>query len=368
LNHIQNNAIDQQRLAATIKTAVRMLDNTIDLNFYPTPEAENANLRHRPIALGLMGLQDALFKLRLPFEDENTLEFVDATMEFIAYHAIASSCRLARERGAYKSFDGSLWDQGIFPLDSLDELEKERGAAVNIDRKKRMDWNAVKESVATWGMRNSNVMAIAPTATISNIAGCFPSIEPIYKNIYVKSNMSGEFTVVNDYLVKDLKRMGLWTEDMLEQLKFYDGNITKIQSIPLELKELYKEVFEIDPILLIKMTALRSKWIDQSQSHNVFMQGTSGKKMDAIYTAAWEMGLKTTYYLRTMAVSQIEKSTLDAVKYYFTQKRSYQNEPIAAKQTAIEQNSGILSTGDKTPARTVTNFKDLLDPECEVCT
>lgn len=367
LNHIQNSAIDQQRLAATIKTAVRMLDNTIDLNFYPTPEAENANLRHRPIALGLMGLQDALFKLRLPFEDENTLEFVDATMEFIAYHAIASSCGLARERGAYKSFEGSLWDQGIFPLDSLDVLEKERGAAVNVNRKKRMDWDALKESVATWGMRNSNVMAIAPTATISNIAGCFPSIEPIYKNIYVKSNMSGEFTVVNDYLVKDLKRMGLWTEDMLDQLKYYDGNIDKIESIPIELKALYKEVFEIDPILLIKITALRSKWIDQSQSHNVFMQGTSGKKMDAIYTAAWEMGLKTTYYLRTMAVSQIEKSTLDAVKYYFTQKRSHLNEPNSSTPTATGRDNGNFSSGDKTTARPVTNYKDILNPDCEVC-
>jgi len=368
LNHIQNNAIDQQRLAATIKTAVRMLDNTIDLNFYPTPEAENANLKHRPIALGLMGLQDALFTLRLPFEDENALEFVDATMEFISYHAIEASCGLARERGAYKSFDGSLWDQGIFPLDTLAELEKERGAVLNVDRKKRMDWNALKESVATWGMRNSNVMAIAPTATISNIAGCFPSIEPIYKNIYVKANMSGEFTVVNHYLVQDLKRMGLWTEDMLEKLKYYDGNIDKIQSIPIELKALYKEVFEIDPILLLKMTALRSKWIDQSQSHNVFMQGTSGKKMHEIYTAAWELGLKTTYYLRTMAASQIEKSTLDAMKYYFTQKRSYLNEPVSSIPTALGQNNGNLISGDKTPARPVTNYKDLLESDCEACT
>jgi len=368
LNHIQNNAIDQQRLAATINTAVRMLDNTIDLNFYPTPEAENANLRHRPIALGLMGLQDALFKLRLPFEDEKALEFVDATMEFIAYHAIASSSRLARERGAYNSFDGSLWDQGIFPLDTLAELEKDRGVALNIDRKKRLDWNALKESVAAWGMRNSNVMAIAPTATISNIAGCFPSIEPIYKNIYVKSNMSGEFTVVNHYLVEDLKRMDLWAEDMLEQLKYYDGNIGKIQSIPTKLKALYKEVFEIDPILLLKMTALRSKWIDQSQSHNVFVQGTSGKKMHAIYTAAWEMGLKTTYYLRTMAVSQIEKSTLDAVKFHFTQKRSYRNNPISSNQTTLGLHTGNIVSGDKTPARHVTNFKDTLDSDCEVCT
>ncbi|CAB1057134.1 Ribonucleotide reductase of class Ia (aerobic), alpha subunit (EC [Olavius sp. associated proteobacterium Delta 1] len=367
-NHIRNNAIDQKRLAATIKTAVRMLDNTIDLNFYPTPEAENANLKHRPIALGLMGLQDALFKMRLPFEDENALEFVDATMEFIAYHAIASSCGLAQERGAYKSFDGSLWDQGIFPLDTLAELEKERGTALNINRKQRMDWNALKESVAAWGMRNSNVMAIAPTATISNIAGCFPSIEPIYKNIYVKANMSGEFTVVNDYLVKELKRIGLWTEAMLEQLKYYDGNINKIHSIPMELKALYKEVFEIDPLLLIKMTALRSKWIDQSQSHNVFMQGTSGKKMHEIYTAAWEMGLKTTYYLRTMAVSQIEKSTLDAVKYYFTQKRNHQNEPIAAIPTALAKDSGILNPVAKTPAKHVTNFKDIMEPDCEACT
>jgi len=313
-------------------------------------------------------LQDALFTLRLPFEDENALEFVDATMEFISYHAIEASCGLARERGAYKSFDGSLWDQGIFPLDTLAELEKERGAVLNVDRKKRMDWNALKESVATWGMRNSNVMAIAPTATISNIAGCFPSIEPIYKNIYVKANMSGEFTVVNHYLVQDLKRMGLWTEDMLEKLKYYDGNIDKIQSIPIELKALYKEVFEIDPILLLKMTALRSKWIDQSQSHNVFMQGTSGKKMHEIYTAAWELGLKTTYYLRTMAASQIEKSTLDAMKYYFTQKRSYLNEPVSSIPTALGQNNGNLISGDKTPARPVTNYKDLLESDCEACT
>jgi ribonucleoside-diphosphate reductase alpha chain len=345
-----------------------MLDNTIDLNFYPTPEAENANLKHRPIALGLMGLQDALFKLRLPFEDQNALEFVDATMEFIAYHAIQSSNRLAKERGAYKSFDGSLWDQGIFPLDSLAELEKERGADININRKKRMDWKALKESVAAWGMRNSNVMAIAPTATISNIAGCFPSIEPIYKNIYVKSNMSGEFTVVNHYLVSDLKRMGLWAENMLDQLKYYDGNIDKIQSIPIELKALYKEVFEIDPILLIKMTALRSKWIDQSQSHNIFMQGTNGKKMDEIYIAAWEMGLKTTYYLRTMAVSQIEKSTLDAVKYYFTQKRNHQNEPAVSIPAALAQDNANLSLGSKAPALPITGYKDLMDSECDVCT
>ena len=366
-NHIQNNTLDQERLAATIKTAVRMLDNTIDLNFYPTSEAKNSNLKHRPIAMGLMGFQDALFKLRLPFEDENALEFVDATMEFISYHAITASSVLAKERGPYKSFEGSSWDQGAFPLDTLDELEKERDAAIKINRKKRMDWKALKEFVATWGMRNSNVMAIAPTATISNIAGCFPSIEPIYKNIYVKSNMSGEFTVVNDYLVGDLKQMGLWTEDMLEQLKYYDGNIDKIQTIPIELKALYKEVFEIDPILLLKMTALRSKWIDQSQSHNVFMQGTSGKKMDEIYKAAWEMGLKTTYYLRTMAVSQIEKSTLDAVKYYFTQKRNSQNEPVSSIPTALGQNNGNAGPGDKTPARPVTSYKDLMEPDCEVC-
>jgi ribonucleoside-diphosphate reductase alpha chain len=368
LNHVQNNGIDRQRLAATIATAVRMLDNTIDLNFYPTPEAENANLKHRPIALGLMGLQDALFTLRLPFEDEKALEFVDATMEFISYHAIAASCALARERGAYESFGGSLWNQGIFPLDSVAELEKERGAAVKIDRKKRLDWDALKASVAAWGMRNSNVMAIAPTATISNIAGCFPSIEPIYKNIYVKANMSGEFTVVNHYLVEDLKRLGLWTEDMLEQLKYYDGNIDKIQSIPAELKALYQEVFEIDPILLIKMTALRSKWIDQSQSHNVFMQGTSGNKLHEIYTAAWEMGLKTTYYLRTMAVSQIEKSTLDAMKYYFTQKRSYLNEPVSSNQPPIGATTESFSLKDNAPARPVTNFRDLLDSDCEACT
>jgi ribonucleoside-diphosphate reductase alpha chain len=298
-----------------------MLDNVVDINFYPTTEARNSNLKHRPVGLGIMGFQDALFQLRRPMESRGAREFADEVMELISYHAILGSSTLAAERGAYESFPGSKWDRGIFPIDTLDHLERERGMEVTVPRTQRLDWNPVREHVARHGMRNSNTMAVAPTATISNIAGCFPCIEPIYKNIYVKANMSGEFTVVNTYLVRDLKERGLWTQEMLEQLKYYDGNVSAIPDVPEDLKPLYKEAFEIEPVRLIQLTALRGKWIDQSQSHNVFMKGASGPKLEEIYMTAWETGLKTTYYLRTLGASQIEKSTLDARKYGYTQKR-----------------------------------------------
>ena len=329
--HMQAGKLDREMLAATVKTAIRMLDNVVDINFYPTPEARNSNMRHRPIGLGMMGFQDALFELDMAFESEAALEFADSTHEWISYHAILASSELAAERGAYGSFPGSKWDRGILPFDTIDLLEKERGVPVEVSREQRLDWGPVRASIAEHGMRNSNTMAIAPTATISNISGCFPCIEPIYKNIYVKANISGEFTIVNRFLVDDLSALGMWNEDMLDQLKYLDGNLSLIPGIPEKMKVKYKEAFQVDPVHALRMTATRGKWIDQSQSHNVFMQGTSGKMLAKIYMSAWKMGMKTTYYLRTLAATQIEKSTLDASKYGFTQKREY--ESVAASPT-----------------------------------
>ena len=321
--HVTEKGIDEALLASTVHTAITMLDNVIDINFYPTVEAENSNKKHRPIGLGIMGVQDALFRLNLPFDAEEAFEFSDRIMELISYHAIAASSNLAKEKGSYESFKGSKWDRGIFPLDTLDILEQERGMEIPISRKSTLDWASLKKKVRMQGMRNSNTMAVAPTATISTIAGCYPCIEPMYKNIYVKSNMSGEFTIINSYLIDDLRKMGLWNDEMLEQLKYYDGNISMIAAIPDELKAKYKESFDIDPLALIKHTALRGKWIDQSQSHNVFIKGTSGRVLSDAYQYAWQLGMKTTYYMRALAATQIEKSTLDANKYGYTQKREY---------------------------------------------
>ncbi|HVS01955.1 MAG TPA: ribonucleoside-diphosphate reductase subunit alpha, partial [Thermoanaerobaculia bacterium] len=331
--HVRDGAVDEERLARTVKSAIRMLDNVIDINYYPTEEAKNSNLRHRPIGLGVMGFQDTLYALDLPFESDEALDLADRTMELISYNAILASCELAEQRGPYPSFAGSKWQRGIFPYDTLDLLERERGVPVEVSRQQRLDWAPLEERVARVGMRNSNTMAIAPTATISNISGCYPCIEPIYKNIYVKANISGEFTVVNAHLVEDLKALGLWNDDMLEQLKYCDGSVQPIAAIPEHLKAKYKEAFEVDPLRALQLTAARGKWIDQSQSHNVFMKGTSGKLLSEIYMAAWRMGLKTTYYLRTLAASQIEKSTVDAGKYGFTQKR--QLEPAVAARGAM---------------------------------
>ena len=338
--HTTPDGLDVELLIASVRSAMRMLDNVIDINFYPTAEARVANMRHRPVGLGLMGLQDALFIQRIPFQSEEALLFVDRTMETIAYWAIMTSSQLARERGAYESYVGSKWDRGIFPIDTLDLLEQERGAPIDVPRTGHLEWGPLRDHVRQHGMRNSNTMAIAPTATISNIAHCFPCIEPIYKNIYVKVNMSGEFTVVNEYLIADLKRLGLWNTEMLEQIKYYDGNLSLIDAIPDDLKSLYQEVFEIDPLQLIELTARRSKWIDQSQAHNVFMKGVSGGKLHDIYMRAWERGLKTTYYLRSLGASQIEKSTLDAGKYGYTQKRVY-NRQTSATQAVSAGEAGL---------------------------
>lgn len=345
--HVTNGFFDHEKVASTVTIAVRMLDNVIDINYYPTKEAKNANLRHRPIGLGLMGFQDALYQLNLNFDSEDALNFADESMEIISYHAILASSMLAKERCSYQSYKGSKWDRGIFPQDSIDLVEQERGIPVEVRRSSSLDWTFVRNHVREYGMRNSNVMAIAPTATISNIVGCFPCIEPIYKNLYVKSNMSGEFTVVNKYLVQDLKLCNLWNPIMLDKLKYFDGNVQMIEEIPLPLKQKYKEAFELDPLFLLDVTAVRSKWIDQGIAHNVFMKGTSGKLLEEIYLHAWRSGLKTTYYLRTLGASQIEKSTLDAKQFGFTQKRSYE---MQKNQDVIEKTCSISQ-----------------DPECEVC-
>jgi ribonucleoside-diphosphate reductase alpha chain len=331
-----------------------MLDNVIDINFYPTQEARNSNLKHRPIGLGVMGFQDALFKLDVPFSSQRALELADETQEVISYYAILASSELAAEREPYPSYQGSKWDRGIFPLDTLDLLEKERGVPVEISRAQKMDWEPVRQHVRQHGMRNSNTMAVAPTATISNISGCFPCIEPIYKNIYVKANISGEFTIVNSYLVEDLKALGLWGEEMLDKLKYYDGNISQIQEIPDDLKEKYREAFDIDPVWALKLTAARGKWIDQSQSHNVFIKGVSGKKLHKAYVAAWRFGLKTTYYLRSLGATQIEKSTLDASKYGYTQKREYAAEAAAAPATVPAAAPSVAISSVASPVAAVT--------------
>lgn len=365
--HVAPDGVQRELLEDTVATAMRMLDNVVDINFYPTPEAQRSNLRHRPVGLGLMGFQDALFTMRIPFYSSRAIEFADETMELVSYHAILGSSRLASERGRYESYAGSKWDRGIFPVDTLDLLEEERRVPVRVSRTSRLDWTPVRDHVRDHGMRNSNTMAIAPTATISNIAGCFPCIEPIYKNLYVKANMSGEFTIVNRYLVRDLKERGLWNDEMLEQLKYHDGSLEKIEGVPAELKNLYKEAFEIDPVHLVQVTAARGKWIDQSQSHNVFMRGSSGKKLHEIYTAAWESGLKTTYYLRTLGASQIEKSTLDAKKYGYTQKRAHTRAPGVPEATP-----GVVPAADTVvkadvPATQVGDACSVLDPDCESC-
>lgn len=344
--HIEVDGINEVMLGKTIRIAMRMLDNVIDINFYPTVEGKNSNMRHRPVGLGVMGFQDALFKMNVPFEAQEALEFSDRIGEMVSYYAILSSSELAKERGAYESYKGSKWDNNIFPVDTLDLLQKERGMKIDVNREERLDWSQVREHVKKYGMRNSNTMAIAPTATIANISGCFPCIEPMYKNLYVKANMGGEFTVVNKYLVDDLKKLNLWDKEMLDLIKYYDGNIEHIDSIPDNLKKKYKEAFEIDPLWLVEITAVRGKWIDQSQSHNVFLKGTSGKKLDEVYKSGWKKGLKTFYYLRSMGASQIEKSTLDAKKFGFTQKREYKK---------IEQDNSAPKACK------------LTDPDCEAC-
>lgn len=363
--HVEGGVLNLELLAQTVRSAIRMLDNVIDITFYPTKEGQNSNLRHRPIGLGIMGLQDALFKVNIAFESEEALVFCDNLMEFISYHAILTSSELAKERGTYESYKGSKWDRGIFPIDTLDLLEKERGVSVNVSRTASLDWTFVREHVKKYGMRNSNTMAIAPTASISNIVGCYPCTEPMFKNIYVKANMSGEFTIVNHFLVEDLKALGLWSQDMLDQIKYYDGNIQLIHSIPQAIKDKYKEAFDIDPEWLVDIAAVRSKWIDQSQSHNVFMRGTSGAKLHNIYVRGWKAGIKCYYYLRTLGATQIEKATLSADKFGFTQKRVYK--AIAQEETIeVEVNNNNNDTNNNENQSPILSCR-IEDPDCESC-
>ncbi len=309
-NMIQNGQLDEEKIAKTIQIGIRMLDNVIDNNYYPIPEAATANFKHRAVGLGLMGYQDALYQLDIPFDSEDALEFADYSMEMISYYAIQSSAELAAERGTYESFHGSKWDRGIFPFDTLEILESQRGRTIEINRTTRLDWSRLKSLVKTHGMRNSNTMAIAPTATIANISGVYPCTEPAYKNIYMKENLSGNFIVINRYLIDDLEKLGLWTSEMLSKIKLNNGSVKDITEIPKPLRDKYKETFEIDAQWVVDAAARRSKWIDQSASTNVFMSTTSGRALSDIYTRAWLKGLKTTYYLRTLGASQITKATV----------------------------------------------------------
>lgn len=312
---VENAQFNRDTVARVVPVAMRMLDNVIDVNYYPTEKTRRSNMRHRPVGLGLRGLQDALYKLGLNFDSDEAVRFSDESMEAVAYHAILSSALLAKERGTYETYKGSKWDRGILPQDTLALLEQERGTKIDVPRHETLNWQLVREAVRQWGMRNSNTMANAPTATTANIAGCYPTIEPIYKNIYVKSNMAGDFMLVNEYLVEDLKALGLWNEEMLEKIKYHDGSVQQILEIPPAIRDKYKEVFEIEPQWLVKAAAYRGRWIDQSQSLNIFYGGTSGRILSEIYQYAWSLGLKTTYYLRTMGASRIEKSTVDLAKF-----------------------------------------------------
>jgi ribonucleoside-diphosphate reductase alpha chain len=307
--HVTADGIDHAHIARTVATAMRMLDNVIDINFYTIPEARRSNLKHRPVGLGIMGFQDALQILRVPYASDAAVAFADTSMEAISYQAISASADLAAERGRYPSFAGSLWSQGVLPIDSVELLAESRGELA-LDRSTTLDWAALRERVRTVGMRNSNTMAIAPTATISNICGVSQSIEPAYQNLFVKSNMSGDFTVVNAALVRDLKARGLWDKVMVSDLKYYDGAVQEIDRIPDDLKALYATAFEIDTAWLIEAAARRQKWIDQAQSLNLYLANPSGKRLDAMYRLAWERGLKTTYYLRTRSATHVEKSTV----------------------------------------------------------
>lgn len=306
----EDGALDQGKLARTIAIAMRMLDNVIDINYYSVPQARRSNLRHRPVGLGIMGFQDALYQMRIAYGSEHAVAIADHSMETVSYYAIKASTDLAEERGRYATFDGSLWSKGILPIDSIDLLERERGGYLQVDRSHTLDWDSLRERVKAVGMRNANTMAIAPTATISNICGVSQSIEPTYQNLFVKSNLSGEFTVVNPFLVNDLKQRGLWDAVMINDLKYYDGSVQLIERIPEDLKALYATAFEIDARWLVEAASRRQKWIDQGQSLNLYMSEPNGKKLDTLYKLAWIRGLKTTYYLRSMGATHVEKSTL----------------------------------------------------------
>jgi ribonucleoside-diphosphate reductase alpha chain len=343
--HISEGKLNIEQLKGTVKTAIRMLDNVIDINFYPVPQAENSNKKHRPIGLGLMGFQDALYKLGISYDSEDAVEFADRSMELISYFAIEASCELAEEKGVYETYKGSHWDNGIFPLDSINLLMEQRGKEfIDQNTEKTLDWDKLKERVAAHGIRNSNVMAIAPTATIANITGVSQSIEPTYQNLYVKSNLSGEFTVVNPYLIEELKKENLWDEVMLSDLKYFEGSLKQINRVPEHIKNKFKTAFEVEPRFIVEAASRRQKWIDQAQSLNLYIANVDGKKLDITYRMAWYKGLKTTYYLRSMGATATEKSTVE---------RSSLNAVQSSQET---------QTASQAPSAC-----SILDPDCEAC-
>jgi ribonucleoside-diphosphate reductase alpha chain len=310
--HIEDGKLNIEKLQKTVKTAIRMLDNVVDINYYAIEQARNSNLKHRPIGLGLMGFQDALYQLGISYSSDEAVAFADESMEAISYYAIEASSDLAKERGAYSTYKGSLWSQDILPIDSVKRLIDERGSDfIEVDQSSKLDWAKIRKKIKANGMRNSNVMAIAPTATIANITGVSQSIEPTYQNLYVKSNLSGEFTIVNPYLVKDLKALGLWDNVMIHDLKYYEGSLQTIERIPAEIKQRYATAFEVEPRWLVDAASRRQKWIDQAQSLNLYINEANGRKLDITYRMAWYRGLKTTYYLRALSATTTEKSTVN---------------------------------------------------------
>ena len=361
LQHLKDGKLDHVKLQKTISTAMRMLDNVIDINYYAVKKARDSNLRHRPVGLGLMGFQDSLYELRIPYASDAAVAFADTSMEAICYYAYWASTELAAERGRYSSYKSSLWDKGVMPLDTLDMLASARGGYVEVDRSVTMDWDALRQKIAKDGMRNSNCVAIAPTATISNIIGVDACIEPCFGNLSVKSNLSGEFTVINGYLVRDLKRLGLWDDVMVMDLKHFDGSLSPIDRVPQELKSLYATAFEIETRWLIEAAARRQKWIDQAQSLNIYMAGASGKKLDETYKLAWLRGLKTTYYLRTMSATHAEKSTVTAGRMNSV------SSGVATSTSALEAAAAVAQAQMSSQAATDIKFCAIDDPGCESC-
>jgi ribonucleoside-diphosphate reductase alpha chain len=345
---------DHDKLKKTVATAMRMLDNVIDINYYAVRKARDSNLKHRPVGLGIMGFQDCLQLLRVPYASQEAVEFADRSMEAIAYFSYWASTELAEERGRYASYKGSLWDRGIMPQDTLNLLREERGGYVDIDMSESMDWKALRERIKRHGMRNSNCLAIAPTATIANIIGVSASIEPTFQNLFVKSNLSGEFTIVNEYLVADLKKLGLWDEVMVADLKYFDGNLARIDRIPSDLRRLYATAFEVEPVWVVEAGARRQKWIDQSQSLNIYIGQASGRKLDESYKLAWQRGLKTTYYLRSMGATHAEKSTVRAGKLNAV--------PAGEGMPAAGATAAVRPSGEPEP-----KYCKIDDPECESC-
>jgi ribonucleoside-diphosphate reductase alpha chain len=356
--------LDHGKLQKTITTAMRMLDNVIDINYYAVKKARDSNMRHRPVGLGIMGFQDCLYELRVPYASHEAVEFADKSMEAVCYHAYWASTELAKERGKYASYKGSLWEQGILPLDTLDMLLQERGGYVEVDRSVTLDWDALRKKIALDGMRNSNCVAIAPTATISNIIGVDACIEPCFGNLSVKSNLSGEFTVINHYLVRDLKRLGLWDDVMVVDLKHFDGSLRPIDRVPQDIKALYATAFEVETSWIVEAASRRQKWIDQAQSLNIYMAGASGKKLDETYKLAWLRGLKTTYYLRTQSATHAEKSTVTAGKMNSV---ASSTATAASSMSALGKAAAVAQAQMDAAPATDIKFCAIDDPGCEAC-